>query len=150
MRSFLVKGKKPICKWGSLKDNTFFIGEVPEGYTLGVSPSKGFVVVDVDFHKGIDGSKNIPITIQEELNQTLSYPTKNNGHHYWLEYTGTMNLGNKTSGLGIDLRTSKGYVVWYKKEEVLNCLHLIKETSQTMNDWLESLFYLKKDKTLHE
>ena len=71
---------------------------------------------------------------------TLSYPTKNNGKHLWFKYTGTDDLANKTSGLGIDLRVGcKGYVVWYPKEDLRDSMSKVKETSTTLNKWLEEL-----------
>lgn len=145
MKSFLLVGKKPLIKWGSLPDETYFEGTVPEGYSLAVSPwgDKGYVVVDVDRHGEIDGFDNIPKKIQIELNKSLSYPTKNNGRHYWVRYTGSRPLGNKTSGLGIDLRTNKGYVVWNHPKDVRECLHLINDSSKLLNDWLEKLFSYK-------
>lgn len=144
MKSFLLKEKKPLIKWGSLPDKTYFEGTVPEGYSLAVSPSEGYVVVDVDRHGKIDGFDNIPKKIQTELNKSLSYPTKNNGKHYWLRYTGSRPLGNKTSGLGIDLRVGgKGYVVYYPKNDIREQMYLVKDSSKELNFWLEKLFSYK-------
>jgi hypothetical protein len=81
-----------------------------------------------------------------ELDKTFNYPTKNNGKHYWLMYSGNRPLGNKTSGKGIDLRTNKGYVVYYPKDDFRNNIHLINKTSENMNLWLEKLFSYKYDK----
>ena len=47
---------------------------------------------------------------------------------------------NKASGLGIDLRTSKGYVKWYLPGDIRNHINQIKPTSNLLNDWLETLF----------
>lgn len=143
MKSFLLKNKTPIIKWGMLPDNTFFEGTLPEGYSLAVSPSRKIVIIDVDRHGDEDGFNNIPSSLINELSETLNYSTKNNGKHYWFEYTGTKNLGNKSSGFGIDLRTQKGYVVWYPKEDVRNCLHKVNKSSVTLNKWLEQLFSYK-------
>lgn len=143
MKSFLLKGKQPIIKWGMLPDQVYFEGEVPEGYSLAVSPSGNYIVVDVDRHGDTSGFENIPTLIQMELDKTLQYPTKNDGKHYWMYYSGDKPLGNKTSGLGIDLRTNKGYVVWYPKTDVRDCLDEIKFTSENMNQWLEKLFSYK-------
>lgn len=123
-----------------LPDNTFFEGNVPEDYSLAVSPSGNYIVVDVDVHDGEDGFINIPMKILEELTETYNYPSKNNGRHYWLEYTGNKPLGNKTSGLSIDLRTNRGYVVWYPEEDVRTITDQINPTSDEMNKWLEKLF----------
>lgn len=143
MKSFLLKNKKPIIKWGMLPDQTFFEGVLPEGYSLAVSPSGKFIVIDIDKHKDQDGFLNIPDHLKNELENTLNYSTKNNGKHYWFYYTGKKELANKTSGLSIDLRTNKGYVVWYPKEDIRDCINKIKYTSEILNDWLEKLFSYK-------
>jgi hypothetical protein len=140
MREFLVKDKKPIVKWGFIRPNTYFKGSIPEGYKLAVSPCDNYIVVDVDVNDDKNGFDNIPAAILTELSETLNYQTKNKGRHYWLKYTGDKPLANKTSGLGIDLRTNKGYVVWYHNVRIKDCLHEIKETSIEMNYWLEKLF----------
>jgi hypothetical protein len=143
MKSFLLKEKKPIIKWGMLPDNIYFEGEIPAGFQLAVSPSDKYIVIDVDNHGDIDGFSNIPMLVQAELNTSLNYATKNNGRHYWFVYTGNKPLGNKTSGLGIDLRTKKGYCVFYLPGDIRDYIHLIKETSLELNIWLESLFSYK-------
>ena len=142
MRSFFCKNKAPICKWGMLPENTYFEGKVPEGYQLAINPSGNYIVIDVDVNeeKGKDGFKHIPIELLEELYSTLNYKTKRNGRHFWFKYTGNKPLGNKTSGLDIDLRTKNGYAIWYREGDIRDCLHLIKETSNEMNLWLEKLF----------
>jgi len=140
MKTFLLKGKRPIIKWGMLPDETYFEGNVPEGFSLAVTPSEGYVIIDVDRHGNKDGFDNIPNEILEELINTLYYNTKNEGMHFWVKYTGNKPLGNKTSGLGIDLRTHKGYVVWYPKQDIKECLHLVKDSSPKLNHWLEKLF----------
>lgn len=140
MKTFLLKGKKPIIKWGMLPDETYYEGILPEGYNLAVSPSVGYVIIDVDVSKDKNGFNSIPSNIYFEIRETLNYDTKNNGKHYWFKYTGNKELANKTSGLGIDLRTHKGYVVYYPKNDIREQLHLIKETSQELNLWLEKLF----------
>jgi hypothetical protein len=146
MKSFLVRGKRPIIKWGMLPDGIFYEGAVPEGFSLAVCPSEGIVIIDVDRHGKIDGFDNIPNELGEELASTLSYPTKNDGRHYWFKYTGTQKLANKASGVGIDLRTNKGYVVWYPKYEVRNQMLKVKSSTPELNKWLESLFgYVNKD-----
>jgi hypothetical protein len=143
MKSFLLKEKKPIIKWGMLPNNVYFEGEIPAGFQLAVSPSDKYIVIDVDNHGDIDGFSNIPMLVQAELNTSLNYATKNNGRHYWFVYTGNKPLGNKTSGLGIDLRTKKGYCVFYLPGDIRDYIHLIKETSLELNIWLESLFSYK-------
>jgi hypothetical protein len=140
MKSFLLKEKHPILKWGSLPDNIFFEGQVPEGYQLAISPSGNYIVIDIDRHGDIDGFENIPHLIQMELDESLNYSTKNNGKHYWMYYTGSKILANKTSGLGFDLRTNKGYVVWYPDYDIRDNLDKIKHTSYQMNKWLEKHF----------
>jgi hypothetical protein len=150
MKSFLAKDKKPLISWGSLPQGIFFEGVVPQGYQLCVCPGKYIVIdVDVDDNNHKNGFKNIPMLIQVELNDTFSYSTKRGGRHYWYLYTGDKILANKTSGLDIDLRigqkkgNSGGYVVYYPNEDIRTKLHLIKETSIQLNEWLEKLFSYK-------
>lgn len=147
MKSFLCKGKKPIVKWGMIPDNVFFEGKVPEGCDLAISPSEGYIIIDVDRHGDKNGfnvlwelSKNI----RKELRETLNYDTRNGGKHYWFKYTGNVELSNKASNVGIDLRTHKGYVIWYPENDIRNELNKIKNTSEELNKWLEELFTLKK------
>jgi hypothetical protein len=141
MKSFLCKGKRPIIKWSRLPNNTFFEGKLPEGYSLAVMPSENYVIVDVDKHGDIDGFNSIPIELEKELENTLHYKTKNDGMHFWFKYTGNKDLANKASGVGIDLRVgNKGYVIWYPKKDIRDCLDEINETSLIMNKWLEKLF----------
>lgn len=125
-----------------LPDNVFYEGTVPEGYSLAVSPSENYIIVDVDvdLKNNKDGFLNIPSSLKTELDSTFNYITKRGGRHYWFKYTGNKPLGNKTSPYSIDLRTNKGYVVWYPKENVRDCLHLVNETSEELNKWLEKLF----------
>lgn len=150
MKSFLSKAKVPIIKFGMLPDNTFFSGDVPFGFNLCVCPGK-YIVLDVDVNDIKNGFDNIPKKILEELSQTFNYQTKRKGRHYWIFYTGNQTLANKTSGLNIDLRVGEkqgnagGYVVWYPKEDVRDCLHLIKESSEELNKWLESLFSYRSE-----
>lgn len=147
MKTFLVKDKTettkatPIIKWGILPDNTFFEGDIPNGYNLAVNPSEGFVVVDVDVKGKKNGFNFIPLgNITNELRDTFSYQTKSGGKHFWLKYTGKEYLLNKATNEGIDLRTDKGYVIYYPKDDIRNNIHLINETSPLMNEWLERLF----------
>ena len=144
MKSFLVRNKVPQVRWSKIPDNTYFEGNVPESYSLAISPSKGYVILDVDEHGEISGDANIPFLIKIELQKTLNYPTKGNGVHYWLKYSGNKELTNKPSGLGIDLRTHRGYAIWYDKRDIRECNSLIKESSRELNEWLEKLFYNKK------
>lgn len=140
MKSFLLKDKKPICKWGMVPDETYFEGNIPEGYGLAICPHSPYVILDIDRHGDVNGFDNIPSFIAEELRRSFKYPTKNNGWHVWLRYSGDKNLLNKTSGLGIDLRTSNGYVKWYLKGDIRDYIHKVNETSPQLNQWLESLF----------
>ena len=125
---------------------TFFEGNIPEGFSLAVTPSKGYVIIDVDMHGDINGFNNLPNELLNELSHTLSYDTKNNGRHYWYEYTGDSILANKASSLGIDLRTHKGYVVYYPENDIRKQMHLVKGSSLEMNNWLEELFGFIKNK----
>lgn len=123
-----------------LPDETYFEGQTPEGFSLAVVPSEGYIVVDVDRHGNLDGFDFIPQQLIKELDHTLFYQTKNNGMHFWFKYTGSKPLGNKASGLGIDLRTHRGYVVWYPEEDVRSVMNQVNNTSEEMNKWLEKLF----------
>ena len=60
--------------------------------------------------------------------------------HCWFKYTGDKKLANKTSNKGIDLRTHKGYVVWWHNKPMEECLNDNKDTSNKLNEWLEELF----------
>lgn len=142
MKSFLLVKKKPIILWGNLPDNIFFEGAVPEGFSLAISPSKGYVIIDVDLdiEKGKNGFLNIPLDLRMELENTFNYSTKRGGRHYWFKYTGIKDLGNKTSPYSIDLRTHRGYVRYAHSEDIRNCMHLVNETSLDLNKWLEELF----------
>lgn len=141
MKTFLLKDKVPICKWGMIPNETYFEGEIPEGYSLAINPHHPYIIVDIDRHGDIDGCENISNDLKAELFLThFHYETKNNGFHVWLKYSGDKHLMNKTSGLGIDLRTSKGYVKWYLDKDIRSYIHKIKESSFELNLWLESLF----------
>ena len=147
MKSFLLKGKRPVIKWGMLPESVFFKGPLPEGFSLAVSPSDNYVVVDVDMHGTVNGFDNIPDYIFKELTTSLHYDTKNQGMHSWLKYTGDKPLANKASKFGIDLRTNKGYAIWYPKKDFEESICEINDTSLEMNTWLESLFsYVGKKK----
>lgn len=147
MKSFLVRNKKPICSWTKLPEGTLFKGDVPEGFNLAVNPSKGYIIVDVDRHEEKDGFNHIPDDVLSELNTTFHYSTKNNGVHYWLQYEGKQ-LMNKPSGLGIDLRTEKGYVVWYSNIPLEDAINLIKPCSEKLTLWLLDLFTSKNRRIL--
>lgn len=146
MKSFLLKDNKPIVKWGMIPDNTFFEGEVPEGYALAVCPSQNIVILDVDVKNGKNGFENIPMLILMELDNTFYYDTKSGGRHYWIRYTGKEVLLNKSTDLGLDLRIGAtkdncgGYVKYYHNKDIRECEHLIKNSSTYMIKWLEKLF----------
>ena len=140
MKSFLLNGKRPIVKWGMIPDEIYYEGTVPEGFSLAVTPSEGYIVIDVDRHGDLDGFDSLPLPLNKEFSETFNYKTKNNGMHYWFKYTGNKPLGNKTSGVGIDLRTHRGYVVWYPKRDVRECISDVKDSSKELNKWLEKLF----------
>ena len=146
MKSFLLKDKKPIVKWGQIPDEYYFEGKVPEGYSLAICPHFPFIILDVDNHGDINGADNIPFALKGELDKTLNYSTKNNGKHYWFKYSGNKELMNKTSGLSIDLRTHKGYVRWYLDNDIRKYITLIKASSPSLNLWLEKLFFIKIEK----
>lgn len=148
MKSFLLNKatNTPTVKWSLVPNNTFFEGDVPEGYALAVAPSENYIVLDVDNKNGKNGFSNIPSKIQIELSHTFGYSTKSGGAHFWLKYTGDKVLLNTSTKYGLDLRigakkgNSGGYVKWHHTEDIRQCIHLIKETSLELNQWLESLF----------
>lgn len=141
MRSFLLKGKQPTVKWGRIPSNIYFEGKIPQGYGLAISPSDPYVILDIDRHGKLNGFTNVPKELEEELyNKHFNYKTKNSGLHVWLKYTGNKTLINRASGLGIDLRNSRGYVRWYLDKDIRSYIHQVKETSSELNTWLEKLF----------
>ena len=140
MKSFLLYDKKPTVKWSLIPDSVFFEGTIPKGYGLAICPHNPYIILDIDVHGNINGFSNIPTNIRDEYKKSLWYDTPSGGRHVWLKYTGSIELMNKTSGLGIDLRTHKGYAKWYLDKDLRSYVHLIKETSNDMNIWLESLF----------
>jgi len=152
MKTFLLKNNVPIIKWGLLPDNVFFEGKIIEGYDLAVAPNQPYIIIDVDRHGKVDGFTNLPKNLLSELKATFSYPTKNNGRHYWFWYTGDNVLMNKASNQGIDLRiganeNNGGYVKWHPRDsmDIREQLDKINETSPNMNKWLVSLFgYVNK------
>lgn len=60
-----------------------------------------------------------------------------------LNTLGLKTLANKTCGKGIDLRTEKGYVVWWPKKASKKVWVKLKGTSTLLNEWLEGLFCYK-------
>ena len=142
MKSFLLNSKTntPTLKWGLIPKDTHFIGDVPEGYYLAVSPSDNYIVVDIDNKPKGNGFDNIPLDIMDELEQSLHYTTKSRGMHVFLLYTGDKKLINRTSNIFVDLRTNKGYVRYYHNVPIQECMHLIKKTSKDLNLWIENLF----------
>lgn len=148
MKSFLLSNKTntPICKWGMIENNTFFLGDVPEGYSLAVAPSENIVILDVDNKNGKCGFNHIPSNIYFELRETFNYQTKSGGAHFWLKYTGNKVLLNTSTKYGLDLRVGAkpgnagGYVKYHHTVDIRQCTHLINNTSPKLNTWLESLF----------
>lgn len=140
MTSFLVYNKKPVCQWGSLPDETYFKGKVPEGYKLAVSPHYPYIVLDVDVSENKNGFDHIPTNILEELDETFNYVTPRGGRHYWLKYTGDYQLKNTTTSKGIDIRTNRGYAVWYSNENVKDSIVKMNNTSLELNNWIINLF----------
>jgi len=141
MKSFLLKDKRPVVKWGMVPENRFFEGDVPEGYGLAICPNAPYVILDIDDnHTDKSGFDNISYSIQVELSEHFAYQTKSGGQHIWLKYTGNEELLNKTSGLAIDLRTSRGYVKWYLDNDIRKYIDQVQDTSPKLNEWLEKLF----------
>lgn len=146
MKSFLLKTNTPIVKWSLIPDGCFFEGEIPSGFDLAVCPSKNVVILDVDVKNGKDGFNFIPLDIKLELWKTFHYKTKSGGAHFWIDYTGNQVLMNTSTKYGLDLRigakkgNAGGYVKYHHNVDVRKCIHLIKDTSEELNKWLESLF----------
>jgi hypothetical protein len=148
MKTFLLKNNIPTIQWSLLKDNTFYNGVIPKKFDLAVCPSKEYIIVDVDRHGDKNGFEHIPREILFELDKTFKYKTKNNGVHFWLRYTGSKQLLNKASGLGIDLRISAseesngGYVKWHPRNTInpINAEIYALDTSSVLNKWIELLF----------
>ncbi len=148
MKTFLLnKENKPIIPWGSLGDNIFFEGNVPDGYSLACSPgNSNIIILDVDTKHGKNGFINIPNKQFLELDKTFNYYTKSGGKHYFLKYTGNKTLLNTSTKLALDLRIGSkpknagGYVRYYHHTDIRQCIHLINETSSELNQWLEELF----------
>lgn len=141
MRTFLLKGKAPICKWGMIPPETYFFGKPPTGYRLAVNPHYPYCIIDIDYEENVkNGFDNIPKKLQKELDEHFGYNTPSGGKHIWIKYSGDKHLMNRTSKLFIDLRTDKGYVCWYHLQDVKDCIHLIKPSSKILNKWLEKLF----------
>ena len=148
MRTFLLKNNKPTIAWSMIPGNIQFKGEIPEGFDLAINPHYPYIIVDVDRHGDKDGFTVIPEHLKDELNNTLKYPTKHNGMHYWFFYSGSGILANKASGLGIDLRVwysennNGGYVKWHPRNtmKIEDVLHEANKSSKELNEWLESLF----------
>lgn len=146
MRTFLLKNNIPVIKWGSLPDNTFFEGKIPDNYSLAISPSGNTIIIDVDVKGNKNGFENIPHLIQMELDKTFNYKTKSGGAHYYINYTGSKLLMNRATKHGIDLRigakgnNAGGYAKYYHHQDIRECLDLIKDSSEHMNKWIEKLF----------
>ncbi len=146
MKSFLLRNGTPIIKWGNLPNNIFYEGVVPEGFDLAVSPSDNYVILDIDVKNGKNGYEHIPHLIQIELDKSFNYKTKSGGAHYWIEYTGNKTLINKSTEFGLDLRigakkgNAGGYVKYHHNVDIRQCIPLIKQSSEHLNNWLEKLF----------
>ena len=146
MKSFLLKNNSPIIKWGSLPNNIFYEGPIPEGYALAVCPSDNIVILDVDLKGDKNGFNHIPVNNFKELQNTFYYYTKSGGAHFYIKYTGNKTLINRATQYGLDLRIGSkngnngGYVKYNHNVDIRQCLHLIKESSEELNKWLEKLF----------
>lgn len=147
MKSFLLNSEnKPIVKWGLIPNGVFYEGTIPEGYSLATCPSGNIVILDIDNKNGKNGYEHIPHLVQIELDNTFNYKTKSGGGHCWISYTGDKVLKNTSTELGLDLRVgakgsnSGGYVRYHYSVDIRQCTHLIKDSSEHLNKWLEKLF----------
>lgn len=163
MRSFLLNNKTntPNIKWGMLPDGIHFIGNIPDGYSLAISPGdSNIVILDCDVKNNKDGYKFIPPNILNELEQSFWYHTKSGGAHFFVNYSGNKVLKNCSTKYGLDLRRGSvlgnagGYVKYNGITPVNEIEFLIKESSKDLNDFLESLFlninYTKDEKEITE
>ena len=137
MKSFLLKSDKtPLIRFSQLPNNTYFEGQVPSGMHLAVAPSKN----------NKNGYEHIPHLIKMELDKTFNYKTGSGGAHHFIKYTGNKTLMNRATSLGLDLRigarngNNGGYVRYQNNKEIRECVYLIKESSEHLNNWLEKLF----------
>jgi hypothetical protein len=152
MKSFLLKNNTPIIKWSLIPNETYFEGVVPDGYDLAVCPSDSIVILDVDVKNEKNGYQFIPGFIMDEIQLTFNYNTKSGGAHYWIKYTGDKVLMNTSTKYGLDLRigakdnNAGGYVKYNYTIDIRHCKHLIKDSSNDLNLWLESLFCGVKNK----
>lgn len=150
MKSFILYKNAPIIKWSLIPNGIFFEGGLPEGdYALAVCPdNEKQLVLDVDVKNGKNGFDHIPENILSELELTFNYHTRSGGRHYFLNYTGSGLLKNTSTEKGLDCRIGKnkktgnngGYVKYNHNVDIRQCIHLIKETSSELNEWLEKLF----------
>jgi hypothetical protein len=150
MKSFLLKNNKPTICWSLLPDNVFYQGDLPEGdYAIAVCPTnEKQIILDVDFKNDKNGYDHIPDIIMIELQKTFNYKTKSGGSHFFLNYTGGKLLKNTSTKYGLDLRigankltgNAGGYVRWHYNKDIRECEHLIKSSSEILNNWLEELF----------
>lgn len=147
MKTFLSKGKIPICKWGNIPNEVYYEGKIPEGYKLCINPHYPYCIIDIDNkQENKNGFNNLPKELLSELNNHYNYNTPSGGKHIWILYSGDKILANKTSNLSIDLRTDKGYVCYYpanQGEDIRNHIGEIKRSSSELNKWLEELFSYK-------
>ena len=125
-----------------LPQGKHFEGDLPSGFSLAISPSPGIVIIDFDVKNDKNAFDHVPTDILKELEQTFNYHTSNGkGKHFWCKYTGNKTLLNRATKNGIDLRVSeRGYVKYHYHTDIRKCIHLIKNSSESLNLWLEGLF----------
>lgn len=147
MKTFLLTPEnKPSLKWGLIPNNKYFEGKIPFGYFLAVCPSENIVILDVDCKGDKNGFVHIPLQISDEICNTFHYATRSGGAHYFIKYTGNQVLKNTSTKYGLDLRVGAkgnncgGYVRYNHNKDIRQCQHLIKESSDVLNKWLETLF----------
>lgn len=147
MKSFLLYKNSPTVKWSLVPDNCFYIGELPEGYDLAISPGdSNIVILDCDKKNNKDGYKFIPSNILQELEESFWYFTKSGGAHFFVKYCGNKILKNCSTQFGLDLRRGSvpgnagGYVKYNGTTPVNEIESLIKSSSEQLNEFLESLF----------
>ena len=148
MKSFLLKLNKPTVLWSLVPDNCYYIGNLPgEDYSLAISPgNSNIIIVDCDVKNNKDGYKFIPPNILNELKESFWYHTKSGGAHFFVKYSGNKILKNCSTKYGLDCRRGSvlgnagGYVKYNGITPVNEIESLIKESSEELNKFLESLF----------
>lgn len=147
MKTFPIWGKKPWIKWGSIPDQTFYKLPLDEGFSLGVTPNQGQIILDIDNKPNqTNGWDSIPDKLVEKFKKEHFIYNTNSGAHVWFWYTGDKKLLGRTTKYGLDLRIPAqnghcgNYVKWYLPNDPREYMHLVKETDEEINNFIEQYF----------